>query len=176
MSKIKIEIVKAQLGLKKGLKTETDSVHAISLIDRGIAKFQYKKDEDAYYERKEHNAKMANEALEKDAKKSEIRNKPDNDRQKAQEKEAKEAKEKQQKMTLGRREGLLKPFADIVDLSGDDFKLSVDTTKEEFAAMQKLCSDAKLAIETAEVDAQKKTEGKAAPKKAVPTGVKGSKR
>lgn len=144
MSKIKIEIVKAQLGLKKGLKTEVDSLHAISLIDRGIAKFQNKADETEYHKRKAVNAKAANDAMKSDAKKAKVRNKGDNERAEKLAEEEKSTKERIQKMTLGRRKNLLKPFAEFIDLDSEEFKLTFNTTKEEFHAMQQGASQAQL--------------------------------
>ena len=178
-NKVDIRITKKSFGLEIGQVKNIGRVVAVDMVNRGNAEFVNEEDEKEINERKAKNAKIANKVREINLKKSKAITKVDDERQEAEDKDAEKAKKAGQAMMLGKRVKALAPFAELVDIDSDAFKLSTDTTKEEFAVMKKLIDEAKTAQETDAVNAQKEADAKEdaleAPKKATPKK-KGSKK
>lgn len=173
MRKIEIKIVKEQDGLPKGTVKSVDRRIAVDMVDREIAEYTDKEVQKEVEERKAKNAELANKSRESNEKKAEA-------------KKSQSFESQAQKMMLGKRKKALEPFADFVDLKSDEFKLTLETTKEEFQAMKDAAEEAKATHEANSKEKGKQnpesdekikaSEPKKAVKKSVPKGSKGSKK
>lgn len=125
--KYKIRIITDKLsGLSEGEEKTVDKIVAIDMVDRKHAEFVNAEDAEALKAKKKAVADHSNGATEADKKKD-----PRN-------------------LVLGRRKSLLAEYTELVDLESEEFSLTLETTKEEFAAMLDAAKEAKQKAESAD--------------------------